>query len=212
MNLESMLLLLVQSVPGGSPDRWLDVLQAAHEKAGNTDPKPDAGVMAIADITRGVTFHSDVYRVIPEALVARVTPTVEDRWENPARLCGREILLSRLRQYVKRGGTMSIGLRDEHHDPTVWTKARFDNAFKAAQLKPPKAAGSQETPVADPDTVDDEGVLAVALLCWYADQASPSPYHDEELVRDPEARKRAIEQWEELVRQDAEVAKRRAFW
>jgi hypothetical protein len=211
MNLHSMRLLLVQSVPGGSPDRWLEMLQAVHERAGEGNPPPDAGVVTVADVTRGLLFSKEVYARIPTANIARVTPNWETNHDTTGQLCGRLLLMNSLRQRVN-DKTLTSALLDEHPDPTVWSKPRFDAAFAAAQAKPPREQTGQETPVADPGTVDDEGVLTVAHLCWWAELAPPTPYHDDELFRDAEARERKIREWEDAVARDVEIDRGRGFW
>jgi hypothetical protein len=165
-------LAIIQTVPDGRLTTFIDHLHSFNERIKEKKPVRQ---LLLADLTRSMEVCPALWRKLPDAIPVLVTPAPRDEWSFPFRVCGRPLLLSRLQLWISDQKLVSA-LGQPADDPNLWAWDRLREAIAATVMKParldPTAMGFMD------DSTEDDVVLGIAQIPWWAEMEEPSPYAD----------------------------------
>lgn len=161
---------MIQLVPSGTGESFIRTMVEYDRRA---RAKGDAAVQVIADLSRSLEMRVNISRALPRVDYVEILPNQEDKYDFPARKCGRQLVLSRLQSWMT---DRKIGFAlPKSEDPNVWGEARVVRALSSVQMRAPKADSEE---IISDDTTSDEVALAVAMVAWFAESRRPAIHDD----------------------------------
>ena len=161
---------MIQLVPSGTGDSFIKTLVEFDRRARS---KGDAAVQLIADVSRSLEMRLNISRELPRVDYVEVLPNQEDKYDYPARKCGRQLILSRLQSWMT-DRKIAFALPSTEND-NVWDAKRVIRALSSVKMRPPKDDGED---IISDDVTSDEVALAVSLIAWYADSRRPGVHEE----------------------------------
>jgi len=172
MRLVDVELAVVQTIPGGRLETYLEYLQEYEKKILSKNP---ARVLILADVSRSIEVIPALWRKSPDAIPVRIVKTPQDQWSFPIRVCGRPLLLSRLQLWISDKKLISSLPEAKEDDPNIWSWQAVRDALSTITARPPTV---DDDDILNTEMVNEDVVLAVSMLPWWTDSERPDVYDD----------------------------------
>lgn len=171
MKLHETEIAVVQSVPGGKIEDFLNFLFEYEKRVKDKDP---AKLLLLADVTRSVEIIPALWRKTPDAIPIKVPTRPMDEWSHPIRICGRPLILSRLQLWISDKKLVTSLPENEGDDPHLWNWTRVKSALSGITATPARL--DEDSPIEDDSVLNEDVVTCIAMLPWWAESEQPTPY------------------------------------
>jgi hypothetical protein len=172
MRLVDVELAVIQTIPGGRIETFLEYLHQYEAKVKDKNP---ARILILADVTRSVEMIPALWRKSPDAIPVIISRGTQDEWAFPMRVCGRPLLLSRLQLWISDKKLVSSLPEAKDDEPNIWSWQAVRDALSTITAKPPKI---DDDDITNLETINEDVVLAVSMLPWWAEMEEPNVYDD----------------------------------
>ena len=116
-----------------------------------------------------------LWRKTPDAIPVVISKGTQDEWSFPMRVCGRPLLLSRLQLWISDKKIISSLPEENPDDPNIWSWQAVRDALSTITGKPPRV---DDDDILNTETVNEDVVIAVSMLPWWAELEVPDVYDD----------------------------------